>query len=527
MPCESASKTSWTDLARRDDTTEQMSSADVERAMALVREASTEGEVASAEPTVPVPKGGGARRKADPRLGMTLGNLTLEEPLGAGNMGQVYRASHNNLGTSYAVKILHPRLSSDAVVAERFRREAMTCSQLRHPNVVLVTDFGMHANLGLYLVMEHLEGQTLAEKLETDGPLEPWQMMRVAHQICAGLEAAHAGGAVHRDLKPENVFLTGDNLDVKILDFGIARISSGNASLTQQGSTPGTPTYMSPEQIRGSSKHLGPPTDFYALGVILYEALTGSHPLTGPNAIAVMHAHLTAQRPLLGEFMPALRGTRLEALAQQLIAIDPSERPADAADLAEQLAEANSELVAEAIAGAVPPPGFRGRPKKTDSSQLPSVSWLTRALMKARVPADAELRKVREWNPDLGPLQPLDVMRMISGFVRVDLAESEVNDDRFQAACAVVNAVGARVLDTVGLERFKAQASVDGAETTVTGVGWFVAELLELGEKPRQQAIAASCEPLLDHPLFPRESLPSWARQDIAGSWRKMLGIFT
>jgi predicted Ser/Thr protein kinase len=181
-----------------------------------------------------------AAPRGDPHVGRTVGNLKLTERLGRGGMGSVYRAEHVALGTHYAVKVLHPQFSNDEVLAERFRREAVACSRLRHENIVFVTDFG-----GIYLVMEYLEGVTLHTVLKRERRLRLARFARMASQLCDAISAAHRLGIVHRDLKPDNVMVLDDPAlgeRVKVFDFGIAHLREAgrNTGLTAVGSIVGT-----------------------------------------------------------------------------------------------------------------------------------------------------------------------------------------------------------------------------------------------------------------------------------------------
>ncbi|HQR68597.1 MAG TPA: serine/threonine-protein kinase, partial [Thermoanaerobaculia bacterium] len=216
------------------------------------------------------------------RSGEKLGPYEIVGLLGAGGMGEVYRARDTRLGREVAVKVLPARFAADAEMRERFEREARTISQLSHPNICSIFDVGSHEGTA-YLVMELLEGESLADRIAR-GPLPLSQALRVGRDICAALAAAHGKGIVHRDLKPANVFLS--SAGTKLLDFGLAklreRVEAGEASrlptrdaspLTGEGALLGTLAYMAPEQLEG--KPADSRTDLFALGTVLFEMATG------------------------------------------------------------------------------------------------------------------------------------------------------------------------------------------------------------------------------------------------------------
>ena len=215
--------------------------------------------------------------------------------LGHGGMGAVYLAEHRDLGRVFAVKVVRPELSSTPEAMARLRREARAAVKIRHPNVVDVTDFGVTDQGRAFVVMEHLAGQTLAERLEHQGALEPAVVAWIARQVAAALAAAHEQGVIHRDVKPDNIIFTSDDdperPSAKLVDFGLALSSEDlTARLTRHGLIFGTPEYMSPEQVRASP--LTPSSDIYSFGVVLYEMLTGSVPFSEETSVETMAAKL-------------------------------------------------------------------------------------------------------------------------------------------------------------------------------------------------------------------------------------------
>ncbi len=258
-------------------------------------------------------------------LPLLLGNrYRLVEARGGGGMAKVYRAIDVTLEREVAVKLINQELREEAEFDTRFQREARIASQLSDPHIVVVHDFGIDATHGPYLVMEYLQGQTLREYLQANGPL-PWRaVLQVSAQLLLALIHAHDKGVIHRDIKPDNIFLlnqSGVRLHVRMLDFGIARIyrrdEAANAvTLTRPGAVLGTPRYMSPEQLAGQA--LDARSDLYSAALVIYEALTGTLPY-------VTHKKLSELCP---EAPPALQSV-LEQCLQQ----NPAERPASATEV--------------------------------------------------------------------------------------------------------------------------------------------------------------------------------------------------
>jgi eukaryotic-like serine/threonine-protein kinase len=232
--------------------------------------------------------------------------------LGEGGMGAVYVAEHLPVGRKVAVKRLHPELASDEKAIARLQREARAAGATGHEHVVEILDLGFADDGAPFLVMEYLRGRSLAQQLREEPRLEPIRACRLAGQVLCALEAVHARGIVHRDLKPDNIILTrrrGDPEFVKVVDFGISKVrpDEGEATmhLTRTGVMLGTPYYMSPEQARGM-KALDHRLDLFALGVILYEALSGQLPFSGENYHQLLQSILTGRHEPLSTFAPAL-----------------------------------------------------------------------------------------------------------------------------------------------------------------------------------------------------------------------------
>ncbi|MEA2874473.1 MAG: eukaryotic-like serine/threonine-protein kinase [Hyphomicrobiales bacterium] len=298
----------------------------------------------------------------DPLVGHTLDDkYRLEEKLGVGGMGTVYRARHLLIDRPVAVKVLNQRFVEDEAARTRFRREARAAGRLQHTNAVTVTDFGESHDGYVYLVMELLEGRTLREVLAKEAPLDPARSVSLMMQISAAVAAAHEAGIIHRDLKPANIFIVQRAevpAVVKVLDFGIAKLAAESLdedeplTLTQIGAMIGTPRYMSPEQCDGAE--LTPAADVYSLGVILYEMLTGTVPFSGstPLAIAMKHTSEAPRNPreFVSTIPPALEQIVLHALEKR-----PPDRPANAAEFRKELVETAERLGLEHAALASSP----------------------------------------------------------------------------------------------------------------------------------------------------------------------------
>jgi serine/threonine-protein kinase len=253
--------------------------------------------------------------------GTILGKYNIIRLLGAGGMGAVYEATHTEIGKKVAIKVLSPLIAAVPGARARFLREAQLTSRVRHPHIVDVADMGSDAG-NTYLVMEFLHGEDLAQRLDRLGPIGIEELADIMLPVCSAVAAAHAAGITHRDLKPQNIFLASGTRRVhpKVLDFGI---SKGNDAVTQAGTLTGTgamigtPYYLAPEQIM-DSKSAGSASDQYALGIILYECLTGKRPYDGDNLFVVFQGIVggTPRRPreLRPEIPPEMEEVTLRAM---------------------------------------------------------------------------------------------------------------------------------------------------------------------------------------------------------------------
>ena len=276
----------------------------------------------------------------DPLQGLTFADrYFIEACVGEGGMGRVYRASHQRVSRLFAIKVLYGDQAAEAEMQQRFAREAETACRLSHPNVVSVVDFGETEQGLLYLVMDWVEGPSLARIVRQEGPMLPARAIDLTRQLCLGLEHAHDRGLVHRDFKGDNVIIArdGEREVPRIVDFGLAlAVEEGSTErLTAEGVVMGTPAYMSPEQASGKLVDLR--TDLFSLGILLYEMLTGKLPFDGPP-VAVMRQNLAVPPPAMAERVPGLRiDPRLEAVASKLMAKRPEDRFQNARQVIEAL----------------------------------------------------------------------------------------------------------------------------------------------------------------------------------------------
>jgi len=286
------------------------------------------------------------RAAADPFLGQTLnGTYFIQQKVGFGGMGDVYKAIHKKLESPVAIKIVKRELLAHPAIVHRFQREARAASKLRHPNVVAVTDFGQSEDGTLFMVMEYVAGKSLARVIADEAPLPERRVARIGAQILAALSVAHANGILHRDLKPENVMLESrrDAPDsVKVLDFGIVKLLATEASastLTQVGLVCGTPGYMSPEQLRGDD--LDGRSDLFSVGVVLYEMLTHKLPFDVQTPMEMLHKHLSGPVTSPSERRGRPVSPMLEQVVMQALSASRDGRPASAEAMRKQLLAAS------------------------------------------------------------------------------------------------------------------------------------------------------------------------------------------
>jgi serine/threonine-protein kinase len=270
---------------------------------------------------------------AQRHIGSTCGNYVLDGLLDQGGVGLVYTAHHKFLKERVAIKMLHGELESDqSDFVRRFYQEATTTRSVNHPNVIRILDFGQQEGAKrLYLVMELLEGRSVAQLIER-GPLPEAEVARIGAAVAAGLQAAHEKGIIHRDLKPGNIFVCRDG-SVKLLDFGLAKVME-SASQTAVGTVVGTPQYMAPEQVRAASK-VGPKTDAYGLGAVMFKMITGQLPFSGRSLAELIGGHLTQAPPRPSSL--ARVSAEMEALILQCMEKDMGSRPSSLGEIKTRL----------------------------------------------------------------------------------------------------------------------------------------------------------------------------------------------
>lgn len=247
------------------------------------------------------------------------GRYRIVGRLGQGGMARVFLAQDESLHRQVAVKVLADRHSDDPHLIERFQREARAAARLNHPNIVQVYDQSQTAGMS-YIVQEYVEGETLKDLIRRESPIEPRRAITIALQILAALRVAHQQGVIHRDVKPQNILVQPDG-KIKVADFGIA--SAGDTEMTEAGSIVGTAQYLAPEQARGLP--VGPPADLYAVGIVLYEMLSGRVPFEGEAAVTVAMRHVQEAPEALTDRNP-LVPVALESVVMRALAKDPTQR---------------------------------------------------------------------------------------------------------------------------------------------------------------------------------------------------------
>jgi len=301
--------------------------------------------------------------RSDPLIGMTINErFVVVAKIGAGGMGAVYRARQLGMNRDIAIKVLLRELTENETVLRRFHLEALAVSKLKHPNTIQIFDFGETEDGLLYIAMELLEGRPLAKVLTDDKQVSVERSLHIMEQTAKSLREAHSKGIVHRDLKPDNIFLqsVGEDGDfAKVLDFGVAKVAEGdgqNKTLTKAGSIFGTPKYMSPEQSRGGD--IDARSDIYAMGIILYELLTGRVPFNAENPLGILIKHLQEAPPPFQQVRPDLViPEQVERFVHRMLAKQTELRPQTAEAVIREIAALRKDL----------PPLFRNVVTRADA----------------------------------------------------------------------------------------------------------------------------------------------------------------
>ncbi|MBV8757541.1 MAG: serine/threonine protein kinase, partial [Deltaproteobacteria bacterium] len=336
-------------------------------------------------------------------IGDVIGNFRLVERLGRGGMGEVYRAEHRELQTPVAVKLLNDDISEDRDHVQRFFNEARIVSKIKHAGTVKIFDSGFH-KAQAYLIMELLEGESLARRLDR-GPLPPAQVLDISRQIASVLDATHRQGVIHRDLKPDNIYLVHDDERasgerVKILDFGIAKLSGGTMASPKTSGTMGTPAYMAPEQWSDSSQ-VDWRADAYSLGCVMFEMACGRPPFiaaTIPEAYT-KHAHTAAPSPR--SFNDAV-SPELDTLILRLLSKDPADRCVSMGQVTRELeAIANGTDPSKVVRESRPIRAESPRPEMSHTSPTPSLPMVQPPTMTTLGASAAEMQATRARRPAL------------------------------------------------------------------------------------------------------------------------------
>lgn len=358
-------------------------------------------------------------KSGDELVGQMLADrYRIDERISEGGMGTVYRATHILMDKRVAIKVLHPSLAADDKIVARFSREARAASRISHPHALNVTDFGESDSGVVFLVMEYLDGKTLKEAIQSEGPMPLQRVVEIIKQVSGALDAAHAEGVVHRDLKSDNIMLmeaqNGSDW-AKVLDFGIAKIKEPlggtDPALTAPNLIIGTPQYMSPEQCSQASE-IDYHSDIYSLGIIIYEMLTGHVPFTGESPTAIMMKHLQEPPPSVLEerddLPPQVGMVITSALAKR-----PEDRFQSAGELSEALdAAAEGKLSERTVSAAATNPASASSETNrivvpTDSNEAPRYTLeeeLDESTVISPRPAAVTYKTVRS---DTGTADPL------------------------------------------------------------------------------------------------------------------------
>jgi ligand-binding sensor domain-containing protein/tRNA A-37 threonylcarbamoyl transferase component Bud32 len=357
----------------------------------------------------------------NPYIGKRLGSYQLLEQIGQGGMATIFKAYQPSMDRYVAVKILPAHFTEDESFVARFTQEARTLAHLEHPHILPVHDYGEQEGI-TYLVMRYVDAGTLKDLIVQRGPLEPDETARILGQVCRALGYAHSQGIVHRDVKPTNVLID-ERGDAFLTDFGIAKLVAGTAQFTATGAVVGTPAYMSPEQ--GMGQPLDHRCDIYALGVMLYEIVTGRVPFDAETPLAILMQHVNAPLPPPRQIKPSVPEA-VERVILKAMAKLPADRFQSAEEMGETLHRAVAGLPTEIALPPQPVPGPTAvvqQPVAAPAEPPPSYKPVdkTRVAVPARKP-----RKRIPWLPVVGSVAALAVMLVAALLILPNLGGGEV-----------------------------------------------------------------------------------------------------
>jgi serine/threonine-protein kinase len=394
------------------------------------------------------------------------GRYRMIRRIGSGGMARVFLAEDMDLHREVAIKVLQDRYNEDAQFVERFAREARAAAGLNHPNIVAIYDRGQ-ADGSYYIAMEYLDGETLKDVILREGPLPERRAIDIALQLLAALRFAHRREVIHRDVKPHNVMVLRDGR-VKVADFGIAR--AGDSEMTEAGSIVGTAQYLSPEQARG--QHVGPESDLYSVGVVLYEMLTGRVPFTGDSAVAIAMKHVQEPPVPPRQIVPAIPA-ELEAVVLRAMAKDPSRRYHSADEMGMDLDRVRKGLgVTQATAALAASDAYASRTMVAAPPAPPTGSYPV---------APAAPPKRRTW-PWVLVLILLAAVAALAAYLLFNLNDSGGDTPPPTTTAATTTAALVAVPDVVGFP-------TDGAVTTLQNAKFKVAQEHRFSSKPKDTVI--------------------------------------
>ncbi len=434
---------------------------------------------------------------AQPEIsGWMAGEYRLGRKLGEGGFGAVYEAVHPLLKRRAAVKVLHRIAGADSDAVLRFVAEARAVNQIRNRHIIDIFSFGKLPDGRHFYVMDLLEGETLDRYLKREGRLDVDRTVRLLRPIAEALDAAHAAGVVHRDLKPQNIYLVWDERGVtvpKLLDFGMAKLLGESPVHTQSGTPLGTPLYMSPEQARGD--RVDGRSDVYALGVLVYELLTGRQPITGENTIAVLMAHIIQAPPRMSELEPEVP-TELDEPVARMLEKKPEARPETAsAALAEltRVAEAAGLSISEGPPSLSRPPvsiipeGDFGASASADTA----VQSFPPSLAGSEPHVGAAVVRTAKSAPSKRSLWPLwGLLVVLGAFGTYFLSRGGSARVREATSTAPVNAPSPRLIPVVSAAPPVEPSRAPAAAPSETAAP--VVSLHEAAQKPKKKVVAAS-----------------------------------